>query len=76
MIVSFYDTFFIAEILLEDSDDLVQKGYGWMLKEASKVFLEDVFDFVNKNKGIAIKIGAQTNMQLQECRNKFPKEWI
>ncbi|MCK5084650.1 MAG: DNA alkylation repair protein [Candidatus Pacebacteria bacterium] len=44
------NAFFIADILLEDYDDLVQKGYGWMLKEASSVYLNDVFNFVNKNK--------------------------
>ncbi|MBD3401993.1 DNA alkylation repair protein [candidate division GN15 bacterium] len=35
-----------AETLLEDPDDLVQKGYGWMLKEASKAFPDRVFDYV------------------------------
>lgn len=41
-----------ANILLLDKDDLVQKGYGWMLKEASKSSLEEVFQYVinNKNK--------------------------
>lgn len=39
-----------ANILLLDKDDLVQKGYGWMLKEASKIFTEEVFEFVIKNK--------------------------
>jgi 3-methyladenine DNA glycosylase AlkD len=30
------DIFRISDILLEDKDDLVQKGYGWMLKAASR----------------------------------------
>ena len=30
--------------------DLVQKGYGWMLKEASKNFQEEVFEYVMKNR--------------------------
>lgn len=42
--------FSTAHILLLDKDDMVQKGYGWMLKEASKKSLEDVFKFVIKNK--------------------------
>ena len=29
---------------------MVQKGYGWMLKEASKDFQKEVFDFVIKHK--------------------------
>lgn len=42
----------IAEILLLDRDDMVQKGYGWMLKEASKPYQKEVFDFVMKNKAL------------------------
>jgi 3-methyladenine DNA glycosylase AlkD len=44
------DIFGIAEILLQDKDDMVQKGYGWMLKEASKPHRKEVFDFVMKHK--------------------------
>jgi 3-methyladenine DNA glycosylase AlkD len=40
--------FLIADILLEDRDDMVQKGYGWMLKEASKKHQAEVFDYVMK----------------------------
>jgi len=42
--------FEIADILLLDKDDMVQKGYGWMLKEASNIYPKEVFDFVMKNK--------------------------
>lgn len=40
------EAFQIADILLTDTDDMVQKGYGWMLKEASKKFPADVFNYV------------------------------
>lgn len=43
------EVFEIADILLEDSDDLVQKGYGWMLKEASKLHAQEVYDYVMKH---------------------------
>ena len=33
-----------------DTDDLVQKGYGWMLKEASKKHQTQVFNYIMKNK--------------------------
>ena len=33
-----------------DEDDLVQKGYGWMLKVAANNWQKDVFDFVVKHK--------------------------
>jgi 3-methyladenine DNA glycosylase AlkD len=44
------DIFEIADSLLTDKDDLVQKGYGWMLKEASKMHQTEVFNYVMKNK--------------------------
>jgi len=44
------EVFQTADILLTDGDDMVQKGYGWMLKEASNVFPEDVYKYVMKNK--------------------------
>lgn len=42
--------FRVADLLLTDSEDLVQKGYGWMLKVASKHQQKAVFDYVMKNK--------------------------
>ncbi|MFA5021913.1 MAG: DNA alkylation repair protein [Patescibacteria group bacterium] len=44
------DIFAIADRLLLDNDDLVQKGYGWMLKAASEAHQKQVFDYVMKNK--------------------------
>ena len=44
------DIFWIAKKLLRDPDDLVQKGYGWMLKCASVKFQKEVFNFVMKHK--------------------------
>lgn len=40
----------IADQLLVDTDDLVQKGYGWALKAASEAHQKEVFDYVMKNK--------------------------
>ncbi len=40
------EVFEISDILLMDKDDMVQKGYGWMLKEASKKHQAEVFDYV------------------------------
>jgi 3-methyladenine DNA glycosylase AlkD len=42
--------FWIAKKLFKDEDDLVQKGYSWMLKVASQNFQKEVFDFIMKNK--------------------------
>ncbi|MDD4433880.1 MAG: DNA alkylation repair protein, partial [Parabacteroides sp.] len=46
------DVFEIADILLLDKDDLVQKGYGWMLKAASEAHQKEVFDYVMANKSV------------------------
>ena len=40
----------IADILLLDQDDLVQKGYGWMLKAASQAHQQEIFNYVVRNK--------------------------
>ena len=44
------EVFEIADLLFSDEEDLVQKGYGWMLKEASKEHPEEVFEYVMNNK--------------------------
>lgn len=44
------DVFEIATIMLHDKDDMVQKGYGWMLKVAANKHEKEVFDFVCKHK--------------------------
>jgi 3-methyladenine DNA glycosylase AlkD len=44
------EVFEIADRLLLDRDDLIQKGYGWMLKAASRVYQKEVFEYVMKNR--------------------------
>ncbi len=44
------DQWEIALLLLEDKEDMVQKGYGWMLKVLSQKRQNDVFDFVQRYK--------------------------
>jgi len=46
------DIFEIADILIKDQDDLVQKGYGWMLKAASESHQKEVFDYVLRKKKV------------------------
>jgi len=42
--------FEVADLLLTDSDVMVQKGYGWMLKETSNKYPHEVFNYVRKHK--------------------------
>ncbi|MCX6329544.1 MAG: DNA alkylation repair protein [Bacteroidia bacterium] len=44
------DIFEIADILHFDTDDMVQKGYGWMLKAASEAHQKEVFNYVMSKK--------------------------
>ena len=46
------NVFELAEILLLDSEDMVQKGYGWMLKEAGNSDQQAVFQFVMKHRRV------------------------
>ena len=46
------EVFQIATILLQDKDDLVRKGYGWMLKVASQQHPNEVFSFIIQRKHI------------------------
>jgi len=62
------DIFEIADVLLEDSDDLVQKGYGWMLKVASEAHQTEVFEYVMKNKN------DMPRTALRYAIEKMPKE--
>lgn len=40
----------LADILLIDKEDLVQKGYGWLLKEESRKHQKTIFDYVVSHK--------------------------
>lgn len=44
------DIFDVCTRLMFDKEDLVLKGYGWLLKNASKKYRQEVFDFLMKHK--------------------------
>jgi 3-methyladenine DNA glycosylase AlkD len=44
------DALEISDMLLRDEDDMVQKGYGWLLKEASRKHQKEVFNYVLKTR--------------------------
>ncbi|RYY63178.1 MAG: DNA alkylation repair protein [Chitinophagaceae bacterium] len=44
------ESFRVADLLLTDADDLVQKGYGWLLKEQCKKNEAAVYAFVEARK--------------------------
>lgn len=60
--------FEISEMLLTDEEDLVQKGYGWLLKTAGNKHQDKVFQFVMKHKN------AMPRTALRYAIEKMPSE--
>lgn len=58
----------IADLLLLDADDLVQKGYGWMLKAASQAHQQEIFDFVMLKKSVMPRTALRYTIE------KMPQE--
>jgi 3-methyladenine DNA glycosylase AlkD len=62
----------IAETLLLDQDDLVQKGYGWLLKVASAKHPTEVFEFVMDKKDIMPRTALR--YAIEKLPNDFKKQ--
>jgi 3-methyladenine DNA glycosylase AlkD len=62
------EIFEIADILHSDKDDLVQKGYGWMLKAASQAHQKEVFNYVISKKA------TMPRTSLRYAIEKMPSE--
>jgi 3-methyladenine DNA glycosylase AlkD len=68
----------IAGLLLTDTDDMVQKGYGWLLKEASRMHQNEVFDYVMKNKRVMPRTALRYAIELMPLKLKtdaMMKDW-
>ncbi len=62
------EAFEICDQLLVDTDDMVQKGYGWLLKEESRVHKKEVYTYILKNKKIMPRTALRYAIEL------MPKE--
>ena len=62
------DALEISDILLTDQDDLVQKGYGWLLKEESRKHQKEVFGYVVRNRKVMPRTALRYAIEL------MPKE--
>jgi 3-methyladenine DNA glycosylase AlkD len=58
----------VADALLTDPEDMVQKGCGWMLKVASKTHQDEIFAYVMRNKS------AMPRTTLRYAIQKMPEE--
>jgi 3-methyladenine DNA glycosylase AlkD len=62
------DTFALAEILLHDREDLIQKATGWMLREAGKKDLRALERFLRRHHG------SMPRITLRYAIERFPPE--
>jgi 3-methyladenine DNA glycosylase AlkD len=62
------EAFEISDLLLTDPDDLVQKGYGWLLKAETEKHPAEVLAYVLKNKA------SMPRTALRYAIEKLPKE--
>ncbi|MCW4010427.1 MAG: DNA alkylation repair protein [Candidatus Bathyarchaeota archaeon] len=58
------DAFEISDLLLVDGDDMVQKGYGWLLKEESRKHPQEIFNYVLQNKKIMPRTALRYAIEL------------
>jgi 3-methyladenine DNA glycosylase AlkD len=63
------DIMAIADKLLLDKDDMVQKGFGWMLKAASESCPEKIFDY------IMVRKDTMPRTAFRYALEKMPEEW-
>lgn len=58
------DAFEISDMLLQDPDDMVQKGYGWLLKEESRKHQKEVFAYVLRNRYVMPRTALRYAIEL------------
>ena len=70
------EAFEICDVLLGDEDDMVQKGYGWLLKEESRKHQKEVFDYVVKNRKVMPRTALRYAIELmpQELKAQAMKK--
>ena len=72
------DAFAITNLLLTDREDMVQKGYGWLLKEVSRKHTGEVFSYVMRNKKNMPRTALRYAIELMPKEKKadaMKKDW-
>jgi len=64
------EAFAIADALLLDTDDMVRKGYGWLLKEASRHHRQEVYDYVLAHRGVMPRTALRYAIELMPAEMK------
>ena len=63
------DVYKVAQLLINDKDDLVQKGFGWALRDTGKIDRKRLFNWLYERKTIMPRIA------LRYAIEKFPQDW-
>ena len=64
-----HHVFRVADVLLDDEDDLVRKGYGWLLKEASRAWPREVLEFILPRRGVMPRVALRYAIEF------LPQDW-
>ncbi len=64
-----HHVFRVADLLLDDQDDLVRKGYGWLLKEASRAWPREVLEFILPRRGRMPRVALRYAIEF------MPQDW-
>jgi len=66
------EVFELTDILLTDPSDMVQKGYGWLLKEASRNHQREVYRYVINNRKTMPRTALRYAIELMPVYLKKP----
>jgi len=58
------EAFEISDLLLAEKEDIVQKGYGWLLKEESREHQKEVYEYILKNKNVMPRTALRYAIEL------------
>lgn len=65
-----FDPFRISDALMQDQNDLVLKGYGWMLKILSTKEKDKVYEYLLKNKNIMPRTAFRYALEKMDRNDK------
>lgn len=61
----------ISDLLMKDKEDLVRKGYGWMLKVLSTKEPQYVYDYLVKYKGVMPRVAFRYALEKMDQERKY-----
>ena len=64
------EAFKISDLLLEENEDLVQKGFGWLLKEESRTQQAEVYEYVLRNRNLMPRTALRYAIKLMPVEMK------